>query len=438
VTSVPKFVEIEAHPLKIVAVSAAFPPEPVYSARTSQDIVQALADQGHDVTVYCPFPNRPAGRIFPGYRRRFSTVAQEGSYCVVRCFSFLSNRSTLLSRLFENISFGFSASLSLLFGSKYDVAYLNAWPLFCTAMLIAVLRLRGTPYVLSVQDLYPESLVVQQRAGRESLPIRILRSLDHWNSVHASQIIAISEASRQLLIKSRRIPPGRVQTIPNWGDDEPSQTTGEAVATFRAAKGIPADAVVAVYGGNLGIAANVAGLCRAFSRVPGSSNVWLLIAGAGTELEACREVCRTLGLDRVVIHSPWHQEETAVVFAVSDVLVLPTFGDQSLASVPSKLISYMLAERPVLAAVSADCEVSAILKETGGGIVVSAGNEDEIASAVIEFQSMPKSLRQTMGAANKNYALKNLTRSVNVPRVIAAILRAAGRSTGALMGKSAV
>ena len=39
---------------------------------------------------------------------------------VVRCQSFFSQKSQLLSRFIENISFGLSTSLDLLFSRKYD------------------------------------------------------------------------------------------------------------------------------------------------------------------------------------------------------------------------------------------------------------------------------------------------------------------------------
>src|SRR5260221_533705 len=55
--------------VNLVVVSYVFPPEPVGASRTSFDLARELAARGHDVTVIAPFPNRPAGRLYAGYRR---------------------------------------------------------------------------------------------------------------------------------------------------------------------------------------------------------------------------------------------------------------------------------------------------------------------------------------------------------------------------------
>ncbi len=56
-------------PMNVLIVSAVFPPEPVVTAQTSFQIADELFHHGHQVTVLAPFPNRPDGRLFKGYRQ---------------------------------------------------------------------------------------------------------------------------------------------------------------------------------------------------------------------------------------------------------------------------------------------------------------------------------------------------------------------------------
>ena len=98
--------------MRITIVSCVFPPEPVVSAQTSGQIVDELVKRGHEVTVVAPFPNRPGGYIFPGFKRRlFPRRAVEDYFQIVRCLSFFSEKSTLFSRFWENISFGWVSGL---------------------------------------------------------------------------------------------------------------------------------------------------------------------------------------------------------------------------------------------------------------------------------------------------------------------------------------
>jgi colanic acid biosynthesis glycosyl transferase WcaI len=55
--------------MRVHVISPVFLPEPIVSAQTTLQIAQALAERNHDVTVITSFPNRPAGRLYPGYRR---------------------------------------------------------------------------------------------------------------------------------------------------------------------------------------------------------------------------------------------------------------------------------------------------------------------------------------------------------------------------------
>jgi len=125
-----------------------------------------------------PFPNRPAGKLYAGYRRALFRLekATEG-FRIVRCFSFFSRSSSMLSRFAENVSFGITSSLALLLGRKPSVIYANTWPIFAAAMIGTVARLRRIPLVISVQDIYPESLISQGRRS-SGIAARIVMAID--------------------------------------------------------------------------------------------------------------------------------------------------------------------------------------------------------------------------------------------------------------------
>ena len=112
--------------MNVVIVSAVFPPEPVVTAQTSFQIADELFHHGHQVTVLAPFPNRPDGRLFKGYRRSLYRRESMG-FSVIRCFSFLSRKSTMGSRLLENIGFAITCSARVLFLPRPDVIYMNSW-----------------------------------------------------------------------------------------------------------------------------------------------------------------------------------------------------------------------------------------------------------------------------------------------------------------------
>ena len=105
----------------------------------------------------------------------------------------------------------------MLFAKDTDIVYANTWPLFAQGILWMVCRLRGIPLVLSIQDIYPESLLAQNHLGHNgSWIFKGLRWIDTFITHHCHAVIVISEQFRQFYIWDRGLAPERVFTIPNW------------------------------------------------------------------------------------------------------------------------------------------------------------------------------------------------------------------------------
>src|SRR5580658_6695953 len=145
----------------------------------------------------------------------------------------------------------------------------------------------------------------------------------------------------------------------------------------------------------------------------------MLIAGAGSCLQACQALVEKKGLqDRVFFHTPWAKKDTGIVLGAADVLLLPTQGEQSLVSVPSKLISYMLSGRPVLAMVLGNSETAKLIIKANAGWVIPPDDPVRTAAALkVIAASAPEDVRAA-GARGLDYALCHLTREANLPRMI--------------------
>jgi colanic acid biosynthesis glycosyl transferase WcaI len=415
--------------LRCIVISCVFPPEFTFSAMTSASIAEELAARGHDVTVLAPFPNRPAGKLFPGYRRwLYSSREMPQGYKLVHCFGALAPQSGMVSRFLENISFGVTAGLRLLFGQRPDVIYSNAWPVFATLIIVSVAKLRDVPVVVSVQDVYPESLVSQARTGPETLIFRVMCHIDASIGRSAKALIVISDRFHEIYRTTRAVPAEKIHVVHNWGDRKAINIDRAANARYREAMGIPQDALLVVYAGNIGPAAGTESVVQAFERLRDLRHAYLLIAGSGSNLNSCRARARGFGLERVVFHSPWRHEETEMVLGAADLLLLPTIGNQSLASVPSKLISYFLAGHPVLAMVLPESETANMIRKARAGWVVPPDDPDALAAAIRDIASLPADELHSLGKSGQAFAEQNLCRESNLPKVIR-ILEAAGKPT---------
>ena len=405
--------------MKVVLVSSVFPPEHTFSSQTNAQTAEELVRRGHSVHVYAPFPSHPKGRLFDGYKRTlYSTSIVDAGYTLTHCFGTFSRSSTLMSRFAWNLSFGITSGARILFGKRPDVIFSSTWPIFATGILAMVARVRRVPLVLRVQDIYPESLDSQRRVTRRNWAYRLLRQFDQMIAHSSQQILVISRAFQKVYENDRGVPAEKVHVIPNWGNDEMVDTDRTAALAFRRKLGIPENTFVAVYAGNVGVASNAELLVEALAKLKDQPHIYLVIAGEGAQLCACRDEAERQDLDRVVIHTPWRTEETGPVIKMADVLLLPTKGRQSLNSIPSKLITYLLSGRPVIAAVLPESDTAAAILESGAGWVVNPDSAELMAEAILAASKQSAESLNRMGSTGREYALESYTREANLSRVV--------------------
>jgi colanic acid biosynthesis glycosyl transferase WcaI len=407
------------HKMRALIVSPVYPPEPIVSSQTSAQIAEELQRREAEVTVVTAFPNRPAGKLYPGVSQRLYRRQRDASGLkIVRCFATLSPESHMLSRFLENISFGVTSGWAVLTAPRPDVIYSNTWAIFATGIMAMVAKLRHVPLVISVQDIYPESLIAQQRIRFDSWLARWMRWVDRRIAHSCAAVIVISPSFARTYELQRGVPQARLHVVPNWIDANLVAADDEHSGEFRVRLGIPASATVVVYGGNIGVAAGVETVIESFRALLDVPDLYLVIAGEGSSLPACQKLAETMDHPRVIFYTPWPSAETSMALHAADVLVLPTRGSQSLSSVPSKLITYMLAARPVIALALPQSDLAEFIEQADCGWHVMPDAPEVLAAKIWEVVSLPKHERLQRGTAGREFALQNLSRDVCLPKVV--------------------
>jgi colanic acid biosynthesis glycosyl transferase WcaI len=273
-----------------------------------------------------------------------------------------------------------------------------------------------------VQDLYPESLVIQERIVEKSIIFKLLMTLDAWIAKAATSIIVLSENFASSYVKKRGVDPTRMHIIPNWVEAENFENFEKD--SFRQRSGISKEAFVIVYGGNIGYAAGVELVIDSLKEISSTREIVFLIAGDGSQMKFCQESAQAVKNIRVIFHNPWLAEETAQTLASADLLLLPTRGRQSLASVPSKLLSYLMSARPILALVCPDSDTAQIIEKAGCGWVIEPNSKDSFVKKILELSEYPAEKLADIGAAGRKYALEHFVDKVCLPGLIDIIIGA--------------
>ena len=91
---------------------------------------------------------------------------------------------------------------------------------------------------------------------------------------------------------------------------------------------------------------------------------------------------------------------------------------------PSKMTSYMLSGKPILASIDKGSTTERYIREADCGIVVDPDNVELLKDGFARFGSMDRSRLLEMSANSRSFAERNLTRRVNLPVVTSIIEQA--------------
>jgi glycosyltransferase involved in cell wall biosynthesis len=402
--------------MRVLLVTAVFPPEALTTAQTSSDVAEEMARRGHDVTVVTSFPNRPAGVVMPGYRRRLRHVEHRDGYRIVRTWHTLSKKSSLPSRTAENITFGITSTLALVREIRPDVVFLATWPIFAQWLNSLLLRCRRVPVVCAVKDVYPEALPGRGIFGKLD-PIRwSARSIDRQVLRRSRTVTCLSSAMAEYLMATRNLSPDKVHVVPDWVDASRFSGAAASTAHFREKLGLPPDAFLAMYVGSITGAAGPDLYVKAAATLRHRKDIHLVLVGDGAIRKSVEGAIQDAGLTNIRVVYPLHTDDVPEVLAAANVLLLSLLPGTAEHSTPSKLIFYLFSGRAILASVHPSSSAARILQEAGCGSPVEQADPEALAARLEEMADDRSSLDQ-LGKNGLKYAEQHFLKSSVMPRL---------------------
>ena len=391
---------------RVFIVSINYAPEPTGFAPHAAQIAGHFARQGHTVSVFTGFPFAPSWRRRPEDRGRLFSRERDGNLTVRRVTHYIPRRpSSVFQRMAMEGSFGLTALMAIVAtmlgaaGRPDVVLYIGAQP--AVAMLARVVAaLARCPYVVMITDLAARAALDVGMAGD-----RLSGLLDRFEFAAyraAAGAIVLCDPFGQALVQ-HGYPADRIRVIPSPIDVElvhPVPRTG----AFRARHAIPEDALLVMHAGSMGLKQGLINVVAAARRTRDAHIYWVLV-GAGEAMPDLIEATRRDDLGHRVLFVPFQPDEAlAEMFAAADVLLLNQLSAVKDTVIPSKLLTYMAAGRPVLAAVNPTSQAARLLGKADGGVLVAPENPLALGEAARWFTNADPAVLAAFSTRNRTYA----------------------------------
>ena len=393
--------------MRILVVAINYAPERTAVAPFTTGLCEHLASKGHELTVITAFPYYPEWRVLDGYRGHLFMKEVVNGIPVRRVWHFVPRRaSSLLQRLAHDFSYAVSAFFAGLFVGPFDIIYCSSPPPAAALSAFLLSSLKRVPYVIKLTDLASDAALATGIV-KNGFKVTTARAIERFVYDRSKEIVCLCQGFIDKLTK-RGIDRAKLHLITDWADTECVRPLTGA-NPFRDACGVAGSQFLVLHTGNMGKKQDLLNMVRSADLTRFTTDiVWMLI-GQGEEREQIEQEIRRRNLGNFRLMDLQPMELLRQIYSAADVLVLNQKATVEDAVIPSKLLTYMAAGRPVVAAISEKSEAARYIREANCGLVVPPENPAALVQGILELKQ-DLMLRKEMGMNGRAYAEVHFTR----------------------------
>lgn len=384
--------------MRVLILSIYHDPEPIPK---TGELARELQRRGHEVTVVTAFPHYPSGELYPGYRLAPWRWEIRDGVRILRTFiyPYHGRRSSL--RILNYLTWMLSSIQAAWLAPACDVLYVWHPPLTVGISAWVISKLKRVRYVYDVQDLWPESAVASGLMAPGRL-VDFLYRLADWVYARAPRVLVVSRAAAERL-RDRGVDPAKVFVAQHWVDATPFENPSSR--DIRAEYGWR-DRFVLLFAGNLGMVQGLETLVEAAALVPHSINAHFVFVGDGADRARLEELTAARRLTNVQFVGRHPAGEMPAFLRAADA-VLVHLRPSAMAeyAVPTKILSYLAASKPILCA--AGGASAGLLRDADAGLITEPGDAAGLAAAVERLASMSPQARARLGENGHRYLATN-------------------------------
>ncbi len=385
-----------------------FPPEVRSSAHLYHELASLLQTRGHQVRVITKVPSKYTAQEGRSRPRKSQDGWDTVDGVLVRRVSWVPflNGSRAV-RALDHLTLWVTFALAGRQWPEADVVLIYSPPLPLALAGGAYEWWYRTPFILNVQDLYPQT-VIDLGLLRNRVAIRAAEQLESTAYRLARGIVVHSPGNQKYLVDRKGVSPEKVRVIHNWVDLTQLRP-GPKENGFRHAHALEGRFVVS-FAGLMGYAQDLATAIQAAELLQNWSEIVFLLVGEGVAEGRWKAMAAEKGL-RNVRFLPMQPKSTyAQLLAASDVCLVPLADDLRTPVVPGKLQSIMASARPVIATLNLGGDASRIVEAAECGYAFEPGDARKVAAAVLRLWRDP-GLARELGANGRAYAERHFSLS---------------------------
>lgn len=274
---------------------------------------------------------------------------------------------------------------------KFDLVLYSTPPITLVSAVEYVKKRDDAKTYLLLKDIFPQNAVdigIMSKSGLKGLLYKHFRKQEKKLYRISDRIGCMSQANVDYVIKHNpEVDPKIIEVCPNSFDVIDKSVGVETRREIRTKYGIPLDKKVFVYGGNLGKPQAIPYLIECLKRCEDISEAYFLIVGDGTEYHLISEYLEKDQPANVKLMKRLPKEDYDTMVGACDVGLIFLDHRFTIPNFPSRLLAYMQAKLPVLAATDPNTDIGKVIVDGGFGWWCESNDSNEFYSLVNQIIS---------------------------------------------------
>jgi colanic acid biosynthesis glycosyl transferase WcaI len=356
-------------------------PESTSIGPYTADLAAHLQHCGHEVQVITGFPVAPYFKVWEGYQNRWFMREVVNGVKVIRTYLYVPARpERVLNRIAFDISFAASALLAGLAAGRADVIIAVSPPLQLGLTALAISRVKRARVFLLIKDMVPDAAIAAGMLPANSRAARFGYALERAIANRVARLGVICDGFKANLV-AKGVSPDRITVIPDYVDLGFMREI-DRNNSFRRKHSITNEQFVVTYSGSIALKQGLHVVVEAAARTIPDSALRFFVIGDGPYLPELRQAAARLEASNLTFLPLQPRDYLPLQLAAADALLITqrkTVGD---CVFPGKLLYYMAAGRPIIAAVSSDSETGRFVSRHRVGLVVKPEEAGALAEGI--------------------------------------------------------
>ncbi|MDD3743039.1 MAG: glycosyltransferase family 4 protein [Lentimicrobiaceae bacterium] len=326
------------------------------------DLVRKFCREGHQMYVVAPMERKfkKQGGLF-----------REENLTLIKIKTLNLQQSGVIEKglAYLMLEFQFKQAIKKYLSKvRFDLVLYSTPPINITKAVEYVKKRDNSTTYLLLKDIYPQAAVDDGIFDGNGPIYKYFRRQEKKLYQLSDYIGCMSQANVDYLIRHNpEIPLNKLEVNPNSIEPLEVPVQDFEKDAFRKKHGIPEDALILIYGGNLGKSQGIEFYLDIMKMKAGDERFFFIAVGSGSAFGQIKRFIDENKIANALLISYLPKQEFDVMVALSDVGLVFLNSYFTVPNFPSRMLSYMDQKKPVLAATDKVTDLGNIITENKFG-----------------------------------------------------------------------